>query len=213
MNATIRQLVITTGLAGILGTVALYLYTLPALRRLPQAGEQSLNGVTTLDDAVCHLRNSGKTGWDLVAAAQALVNAKMAYSRRNGWDRPARAFRRGMGYCQQQAAALLIILRRLGFDARPVQALRCQCPPKQIHGYADPGGISGHMWLVVTIDGIEKDVCPGHPANVPGQVHFIRLSRRTNYGPILQLFGHIGSMIVNVQRDNSALRTAGKEAT
>ena len=37
---------------GVLGTAALYLYTLPALRRLPKTKECSLNGVTTLDDAV-----------------------------------------------------------------------------------------------------------------------------------------------------------------
>lgn len=206
MSATSKRLIAWMGLTGTLGVAALYLYTLPALRRLPKQKTQSLHGITTIDDAVDYLRNSGKTGWDLVAAAQSLVNAKMVYSRRNGWDTPARAFRRGMGYCQQQASALLIILRQLGIDLRPVQALRCQFPPKQIHEYDDPGGISGHMWLVVTIDGVEKDVCPGHPENVPGKVHFTRLSRRTTYGPVMQLLGHIGSMIVNVQRDNAALR-------
>lgn len=194
------------GLCG-LGALALYAYTLPGLRRLPRAKQRSLGGVTTIDDAVCHLRHSGKTGWDLVAAAQALVNAKMAYSRRNGWDTAPRAFRRGMGYCQQQATALLIILRRLGIAARPVQAFRCRFPPQRIHEYMDPGGISGHMWLVVTIDGVEKDVCPGDPANRPGTVHFERLSPRTNYPPPMRLLGHIGSMIVNVRRDNAALRS------
>lgn len=206
MLATIKRLATLLTISGLLGVVALYLYTRPALRRLPKAKEQSLNGITTIDDAVAYLRTTGKTGWELVAAAQQLVNAKMAYSRRNGWDTPARAFRRGMGYCQQQAMALLIILRQLGIDARPVQALRCQFPPKQIHGYADPGRISGHMWLVVTINGVEKDVCPGHPENAPGKVHFTLLSRRTAYDPLLQMLGHIGSMIVNAQRDNTALQ-------
>lgn len=208
MLATSKRLVSWIGLIGTFAVVALYLYTLPALRRLPKHKEQSRNGITTLDDAVAYLRNSGKTGWDLVAAAQALVNAKMDYSRRNGWDTPARAFRRGMGYCQQQATALLIILRKLGIDAHPVQALRCSFPPKQIHEYMDPGGISGHMWLTVTIDGVTKDVCPGHAENVPGKIHFTVLSRRTTYGPILRMLGHIGSMIVNVARDNGALKRA-----
>lgn len=203
----VQGLIATVALVGAL-TAALYLYTLPALRRLPKAKERSLNGITTIDDAVRHLRNSGKTGWDLVAAAQALVNAKMVYSRRNGWDSPARAFRRGMGYCQQQAAALLIILRQLGIDARPVQALRCQFPPQPMHEYEERGGISGHIWLVVTIDGVEQDVCPGHPDNAPGKVHFTRLSRRTNYGPLRQLLGHVGAMIVNIQRDKAALNKA-----
>lgn len=208
MGTTIKRFGIASVLVTILGAALLYLYTLPALRRLPQAKERSLNGIITIDDAVRHLRSSGKTSWDLVAAAQALVNAKMAYSRRNGWDTPTRAFRRGMGYCQQQASALLLILRQLGIETRPVQALRCQFPPQQMHEYVDPGGISGHMWLVVTIDGVEKDVCPGHPDNAPGKVHFTRLSRRTNYSPFMQMFGHIGSMIVNIQRDRAALNKA-----
>lgn len=200
-----RWLIVTVALVGAF-VAALYLYTLPALRRLPKQKERSLHGITTIDDAVRQLRNSGKTGWDLVAAAQALVNAKMEYSRRNGWDTPARAFRRGMGYCQQQATALLLILRQLGINARPVQALRCQFPPQPMHEYEDRGGISGHMWLVVTIDGVEKDVCPGHPENEPGRVHFTVLSHKTAYGPVTQWLGHIGSMLVNVQRDNAALR-------
>jgi hypothetical protein len=192
--------------SGILGVAALYLYTLPALRRLPKTKERALEGITTIEDAVRYLHGTGKTGWELVAAAQHLVNAKMEYSRRNGWDTPARAFRRGMGYCQQQATALLIILHKLGVDARPVQALRCRFPPKQIHEYWEPGGISGHMWLVVTIDGVEKDVCPGDPANEPGKVHFERLAGKTTYGPLMQFFGHIGSMIINVRRDRAALQ-------
>ena len=202
----LKRLAVTLFTIGMLGIALLYLYTLPALRRLPKAKEHSHHGITTLDDAVRFLRASGKTDWALVSAAQKLVNAKMAYSRRNGWDTPARAFRRGMGYCQQQASALLLILRLLEIEARPVQACCCQFPPKRIHEYEDPGGVSGHMWLVVTIDGVEKDVCPGHSENEPGKVHFTLLSRRRNYGPFLQLFGHIGSMIVNVHRDKAALK-------
>jgi len=212
MTTAIKRLAIMLITLGMVGMAALYLYTLPALRRLPKAKEQSFNGVTTIDDAVRYLRNTGKTGWALVAAAQKLVNAKMEYSRRNGWDTPARAFRRGMGYCQQQATALLIILHTLGIEALPVQAFRCQFPAATIHGYHDPGGISGHTWLVVTIDGVEKDVCPGHPENAPGKVHFEVLSRKRAYGPVMRLFGHIGSIIINVQRDNAALQREAKRA-
>src|SRR4051812_46432656 len=75
-----------------LGAVGLYLYTLPALSRLPKQKDRSLQGIITVDDAVRSLRDGGKRDWELVAAAQKLVNAKMEYSRRNGWDTPARAF-------------------------------------------------------------------------------------------------------------------------
>lgn len=206
MTRRIMRVVIFAAAAGILSVIAVYVYTFPALRRLPKAGKRSLDGVTTIDDAVRYLQNSGKTGWELVAAAQTLVNAKMEYSRRNGRDTAPRAFRRGMGYCQQQATALLLILRKLGIAARPVHALRCKFPPARIHEYWDPGGISGHMWLVVTVDGEERDVCPGHPDNTPGITHFEVLSRTKTYGPVKRLLGHIGSMILNVHRDNAALR-------
>lgn len=206
MATNIKRAVVFGVAAGVLGVIAVYVYTLPGLRRLPEAGQRSLDGVTTIDDAVRHLQRSGETGWELVAAAQALVNAKMEYSRRNGWDTAPRAFRRGMGYCQQQAMALLLTLRELGIAARPVRALRCKFPPAKIHEYCDPGGISGHMWLVVSIDGVEKDVCPGHPDNTPGNVHFEVLSRRMAYGTVNRLLGHIGSMILNAHRDNAALR-------
>lgn len=211
MKKIIKRLIVTlTAMSG-LSVIALYLYTRPALQRLPKAQEQSLDGITTIDDAVGYLRSTGKTGWSLVAAAQKLVNAKMAYSRRNGWDTPTRAFRRGMGYCQQQGMALLLILHQLGFTARPVHAFRCQFPPHRIHEYRDPGGISGHMWVVATVDGVEKDVCPGHPDNEPGKVHFTQLSRRREYGPVMRAIGHVGSMIVNVQRDNVALQREARD--
>jgi transglutaminase-like putative cysteine protease len=118
MIVALKRLAVILVAIHILGAATLYLYTLPALRRLPKAKERSLNGITTIDDAVRYLHNTGKTGWELVVAAQKLVNAKMEYSRRNGWDTPSHAFRRGMGYCQQQATALLIILRKLGIEAR-----------------------------------------------------------------------------------------------
>jgi hypothetical protein len=207
MARIMKRVVRLVAATSILSGIALYVYTLPGLRRLPKAKQRSLDGVTTIDDAVHELQNSGKTGWSVVAAAQTSVNTNLEYSRRNGWDTPRRAFRRGMGYCQQQAMALLLILRQLGIVARPVQALRCKFPPARIHDYWDPGRISGHMWLVVSIDGVEKDVCPGHPDNAPGKVHFEVLSRKTTYGPVMRLFGHIGSMILNMHRDNAALRT------
>jgi hypothetical protein len=212
MAAIMRRRMALVGAAAILGTLTLYLYTLPALSRLPKGKSRALQSVVTIDDAVRDLRSSGLTGWALVTAAQKLVNAKMEYSRRNGWDTPSQAFRRGMGYCQQRAAALLIILHKLGIVARPVHALRCRFPSTTIHDYHEPSRISGHMWLVVTVDGVEKDVCPGHPDNVPGKVHFEVLSRKSSYGSIMQCLGHIGSMIVNVQRDNAALRRTATQS-
>lgn len=37
-------------------------------------------------------------------------------------------------------------------------------------------------------------------------VHFELLSRRIDYPPVMRVFGHIGSMILNMHRDNAALQ-------
>lgn len=58
MLATINRLATLLTITSLLGVVALYLYTLPALRRLPKDKEQSLNGITTMDDAVRYLRTT-----------------------------------------------------------------------------------------------------------------------------------------------------------
>ena len=103
-----------------IASLAIYLYTLPGLRRLPKEGRATLNDVTTLADAVVACRRTGLQGWGLVAYAQNLAARKFSYSRRNPWDSPARAFERGMGYCQQQALALKMIYDRLGIRSQPL---------------------------------------------------------------------------------------------
>jgi hypothetical protein len=148
-------------------SVAYYLLTLPLLLRLPQPSRASLDGVTTIDDAVEACRRSHLHGWELVAYAQHLVAHKFTYSRLNPWDTPARAFERGLGYCQQQALSLQQIYDRLGIRSTPVFAPRCLFPPKTIDGMPWPGGISGHVWLRVRVDGEERDICPGSVANTP----------------------------------------------
>ena len=162
--------------------------------------------IVTIRDAIEHLKTSPKKDWDLVREAQQLVCAKMAYSRRNSLDSPERAFRRGMGYCHHKAMALRAILRGLGVEARAVHAMHCRFPPAQIHEYSEPERTSGHVWLIVTVGGEQRDVCPGDPANVPGKVHFQVLSPRRSYGPLMQLFGFVGSAAVNMHRDNVARR-------
>ncbi len=62
MIATMKHLATMVAMFGILGVVALYLYTRPALRRLPREKAQSHHGITTIDDAVAQLRATGKSG-------------------------------------------------------------------------------------------------------------------------------------------------------
>jgi hypothetical protein len=134
------------------------------------------------------------------------VARKFTYSRLNTWDTPARAFERGRGYCEQQALALNAVLEALGFQTRPVFALRCQFPGKTVDGVWWPGGVSGHAWLRVRIGDEERDVCPGSIANIPGQTQFQVLSPVHTWSPWLRPFTHVGSSIENIRRDWLAQR-------
>jgi hypothetical protein len=65
--------------------LAVFAVTVPGLMRLPRPGRTTVDGVTTLDDAVVAARASGLLDWDLVAFVQLLAARKFAYSRRNPW--------------------------------------------------------------------------------------------------------------------------------
>ena len=172
----IRKLVLAFVGLGAAGVVAIYLLTIPLLRRLPKPGRVSMDGITTIDDAVEACRRTHLHGWDLVAYAQHLAARKFTYSRLNTWDTPSRAFERGMGYCEQQALALKHIYDRLGIESRGVLAFRCTFPAGVIDGIPWPGGVSGHAWLRVRIGDEELDVCPGSASNRPGVTQFEILS-------------------------------------
>lgn len=192
-----------TAIAG----AALYLLTLPMLRRLPKPGRVALDGVTTIDDAVEVCRRSGLQGWALIAYAQHLVARKFTYSRLNTWDMPSRAFERGMGYCEQQVLALKRIYDRLGIACTPVFSLGCEFPPKLVDGALWPGGRTGHAWLRVSLAGEERDVCPSSVENRPGVTQFKVVSRVHNLYPWLRPLTHLGSSVENIRRDIIAQHT------
>jgi transglutaminase superfamily protein len=188
------------------GTGAVYVAYLPLKRRLPKEGRTTVDGVTTIAGAVDACRRAGLSGWDLAAYAQNLAARKFSYSRLNTWDSPARAFERGMGYCEQQARALKRIYDALGIASRPVMAMRCRFPPEMIDGMPWAGGVTPHAWLRVRIDGEERDVCPGSPANRPGVTHFQALSRVRSLRRWMLPWTHLGSAIANIRRDTVARR-------
>jgi len=194
-----------TGL-GVVGVFTVFLLTIPLLRRLPKPGRVSMDGITTIDDAVEACRRTHLQGWDLVAFAQNLATRKFTYSRLNTWDTPSRAFERGMGYCEQQALALKKIYDRLGIATRPVFALRCRFPAKVVDGMPSPGGVSGHAWLRIRIGDEELDVCSGSVNNQPGVTQFEILSKVHTWQPWLRPFTHLGSSIENIRRDMMARR-------
>jgi hypothetical protein len=193
---------IGTGVLGFFAYLAFFLpFTARSAALLPKQGRTTVDGVTTLDDAVEACRASSLSGVGLAAFAQRLAARKMSYSRRNPWDSWERGFERGMGYCIQKAMALLMIYQRLGIDAQPVQAFRCRFPAGLADGRMEPGGVSGHMWLRVRVDGAVYDVCPGMESNRPGVLHFEILSpvRRVWAWTIPLL--HVMCAAENVRRD------------
>jgi hypothetical protein len=137
-----------------------------ALKLRPHYRRTTIDGITTLDDAVQACRRTGLQGWDLIAYAQQLVARKFAvYSTRNLWDPPARAFEYGMGYCMQYNLALRRILGCLGFETEAIFA-------RKVRVLTDPDWTMGHTWLRVTVQGEVREVCAGHPTNEPGHNHF-----------------------------------------
>src|SRR6266702_5111066 len=200
-----KMLLALTGI-GAMGALTVYLLTIPLLRRLPKQGRVSMDGITTIDDAVEACRRTHLQGWDLVVYAQNLAAQKFTYSRLNTWDTPSRAFERGMGYCEQQALALKTIYDRLSIETRPVIALRCRFPAKVVDGMPSPGGVSGHAWLRVRIGDEELDVCSGSVNNQPGVTQFEILSKVHTWQPWLSPFTHLGSSIENIRRDMMARR-------
>jgi hypothetical protein len=201
-----KLLLVLTGI-GTAGVLAVYLLTIPLLRRLPKQSRVSMDGITTIEDAVEACRRTHLQGWDLVAYAQNLAAKKFTYSRLNTWDAPSRAFERGIGYCEQQALALKKIYDKLGIETRPVFCMRCKFPAKVVDGVNWPGGNSGHAWLRVRIGNEERDVCPGSVNNSPGVTQFEILSRVLPWHPWLRPFTHVGSSIENIRRDMLARRS------
>lgn len=177
-----------------------YLRSLVMLKYLPAQKRVSVDGVTTLAQALENCRNSQLQGWDLVAYAQNLVARKMRYSRLNSWDTPERAFERGMGYCMHSMLALHRIYEALGIESRPVHAFKCRFPAAVVDGCAEPAGISSHTWLRVKIGEAENDVCPGAIGNKPGLNNFEILSPVMPFGKLMQVVTYFGSVLVNVQR-------------
>lgn len=202
----VRKMVLAFVGLGVASVVALYVLTIPLLRRLPKPSRVSMDGITTIDDAVEACQRTQLHGWDLVAYAQYLAARKFTYSRLNTWEPPSRAFERGMGYCDQQALALKKIYDRLLIESRPVFAVRCTFPAGVVDGMPWPAGVAGHTWLRVRSGDEELDVCPGSVNNRPGVTHFEILSKVQTYEPWIRWLMYVPSSITNIRRDMRARR-------
>lgn len=192
-------------LIAIAGTIFLYslcagLACIPGLLLLPEEKTMTVDGVTTLADAIHACTESGLKEWELVEFAQKLTARKFTYSRRNSWESPEKAFARGMGYCVQQALALKKIYDELGIDAKVVRG-RGDFPESVVHGVKEQGGNFNHAWLEVFISGESRYVCPGNVDNVPGILDFKITGKVKSYTALMHFFTYSGAIIVNAARD------------
>ncbi|MCA9704654.1 MAG: hypothetical protein KDK70_02255 [Myxococcales bacterium] len=128
-------------------------------------------------------------GWALVRCAQQRVRAAIPrYGFCNGFDTPSMALRRGRGYCWHRARVLAEVLRGLEVEAELVTALLCRFEH----------GISGHVWLRVTVAGESRWVCPDVWDQEPGVVRFEPITRVRRWGPVMLAVSYLGSPIANV---------------
>jgi transglutaminase-like putative cysteine protease len=177
---------------GVIGAVVagLPLYALPATFSLPRGRRPGIEDLT-LEEAASQLRATGKTGMALVEAARALVADRMHYCRRNSFDSPATAFRRGYGYCTQQAYALVELLARLQIEARAVYAFWNRFPD---------GIVGGHTWVRVAVTGEVRDVDSVCYDAETGELGFVPLSRVCEHTKLFKWLTQWGEAAVNAHR-------------
>jgi hypothetical protein len=170
--------------------VGVPLYAVLATVSLPPGPRPGIEELT-IAQAVQQLRQTGKSGWVLVEAARAMVAKRMQYCRRNSFDTFDRAFKRGYGYCQQQAYALTEILKRLGFEAKVVQAFQNKLPD---------GTVGGHAWVSVTHESASRYIDSIHYDAHAGEIMFTPLTKVWDYTPVTRVFFGWGCAMVNAHR-------------
>jgi hypothetical protein len=179
-------------LLGILAVIALILViglslSLAAMSSLPAGPRDGLQSMS-IEEAVEELAKKELDDWSLVREATNLVGDRMHYCRRNNLQHYRRAFSRGLGFCQQQAFALSDILNQLGFEARPVQAVRCRFPDD---------GTGGHSWVEVSHRGEQRHIDPLLQDRETGELLFEPISRVTGFSVPFRIMSSLGSSMVN----------------
>lgn len=170
--------------------VTVPLYALPATLTLPAGPRPGLEELT-IQGAAQQLKDTGKTGWELVESARALVADRMQYSRRNSFDSSGRAFERGYGYCTQHSYALKHLLTELGFEAKVVQAFQNRFPD---------GEVASHSWISVTVDDETRHIDSLFYKEDADELDFTPLSKVTEISPAFKLVAFWGGTAVNAHR-------------
>lgn len=162
---------------------------IPATLTLPSGIRSGLEKLT-ITEAAQKLKGTDHREWELVKEATLLVHNRMHYCRRNSFDHYEKAFKRGYGYCQQNAFALKSLLSKLGFQARVVQSFRNRFPN---------GAIGSHAWVEVTING-ERRYFDGVFTGKDGDPMFTILGKVYPYSGWFRILAGWGSIPINAIR-------------
>ena len=152
------------------------------------------NSELKVKEAVERCKQSGLAGIELIEYAQRLVCSNMQYSYSNSFDLPCKAFKKGYGYCWQQASVLNRILKKLGVESKLVYSTQNIFPEKLFNGVVVKEHMSGHVWCIVRCEGKEGDVCPGSIGNRFGKVHFKPISKIRTWNLFVCFFSYWGSV-------------------
>lgn len=175
----------------ILSIPALYtLYGIPAMLTLPSGIRPGINDLT-IEQAVDSLKSKNVPDLELIQEARRMVATRMQYCRRNSYDTYKTSFRRGYGYCVQQAYALQYLLTELGFDAKVVQATRNRF---------ENGKVGGHAWVRVRYNNTLIQIDPTDKNLQNEGLTFIPLSKVTEFGYLFRALTFWGSAGVNAHR-------------
>jgi hypothetical protein len=177
-------------LAMLVGNFGLALYAVPAIFSLSKGIRPGLEPLT-LTQAVRQLRVTGKSGWELVEAARALVEERLQYSRRSSFNSDVKAFERGYGFCTQQAYVLVDLLKRLGFEAKAVQAFRNEFPN---------GRRGGHTWVSVSWNGESRWIDSIFYDAESKEITFVPISNVHNHTTLFKILTRAGEAALNAHR-------------
>jgi hypothetical protein len=175
----------------ILSIPVLYtLYGIPAILTLPSGVRSGIDDLT-IEQAVDTLKSKNIAGVVLIQEARRMVATRMQYCRRNSYDTYKTAFRRGYGYCVQQAYALQFLLTELGFDAKVVQATRNRF---------ENGKIGGHAWVRVLYNNTLIQIDPTDKNLQNEGLTFEARSKVTEFGYLFRALTFWGSAGFNAHR-------------
>lgn len=151
-----------------LALTALGAALVPVWAFAPQEG--SSDAPDTFEGLAQACEATGVHGTDLInEAIRQVARAYPKHSLWHLWETPQRSLRLHRGWSHQYNTVLLMVLRRLGFEAKLVHAAR-------VRGFGSPWFLAGHSWVRVQVGQRWLDACASRPTSRVGKPPFLALT-------------------------------------